>query len=118
MVFALAACSSSSEPAAEPEGPAEGGEAAEETADMPRIGILQFAPHASLDNCYKGIVEGLADAGYVDGDTCTIDFVNGMGEGETNSMAAQKFVTDGCDVIVAIATPAATAAYAQQELDW
>ena len=112
MVFSLAACSSSSVPAAEPEGPAEGGEAAEETADMPRIGILQFAPHASLDNCYNGIVEGLAAAGFVDGETCTIDFVNGMGEGETNSMAAQKFVTDGCDVIVAIATPAATAAYA------
>ena len=110
MVFALAACSSSSEPAAEPEEPAENSET--ETKAMPRIGILQFAPHASLDNCYNGIVEGLAAAGYVDGDTCTIDFVNGMGEGETNSMAAQKFVTDGCDVIVAIATPAATAAYA------
>ncbi|MBR3394672.1 MAG: ABC transporter substrate-binding protein, partial [Firmicutes bacterium] len=104
MVFSLAACSSSTEPAE----PAESGEM--ETKTMARIGILQFAPHASLDNCYKGIVEGLADAGYVDGDTCTIDFVNGMGEGETNSMAAQKFVTDGCDVIVAIATPAATAA--------
>lgn len=110
MVFSLAACSSSTEPAAEPEGPAENSET--ETKAMPRIGILQFAPHASLDNCYNGIVEGLAAAGYVDGDTCTIDFVNGMGEGETNSMAAQKFVTDGCDVIVAIATPAATAAYA------
>ena len=110
MVFSLAACSSSTEPAAEPEEPAENSET--EPKAMPRIGILQFAPHASLDNCYNGIVEGLAAAGYVDGDTCTIDFVNGMGEGETNSMAAQKFVTDGCDVIVAIATPAATAAYA------
>ena len=93
MVFSLAACSSSTEPAAEPEGPAENSET--ETKAMPRIGILQFAPHASLDNCYNGIVEGLAAAGFVDGETCTIDFVNGMGEGETNSMAAQKFVTDG-----------------------
>ncbi|MBP5749540.1 MAG: ABC transporter substrate-binding protein, partial [Firmicutes bacterium] len=105
MILSLAACSGgSSEPAA----PADGGEAAEPV----RIGILQFAPHASLDNCYNGIVEGLKEAGFVDGETCTIDFVNGMGEGETNSMAAQKFVTDGCDVIIAIATPAATAAYA------
>ena len=107
MILSMAACSSgSNEPAPQPE---QGGE---ETAEPVRIGILQFAPHASLDNCYNGIIEGLKDAGFVDGETCTIDFVNGMGEGETNSMAAQKFVTDGCDVIIAIATPSATAAYA------
>ncbi len=105
MILSLAACSGgSNEPAAEP---AESGE-----TESVRIGILQFAPHASLDNCYNGIIEGLKEAGFVDGETCTIDFVNGMGEGETNSMAAQKFVTDGCDVIIAIATPSATAAYA------
>ena len=107
MILSMAACSSgSNEPAPQSE---QGGE---ETAEDVRIGILQFAPHASLDNCYNGIIEGLKDAGFVDGETCTIDFVNGMGEGETNSMAAQKFVTDGCDVIIAIATPSATAAYA------
>ncbi|MBO4881435.1 MAG: ABC transporter substrate-binding protein, partial [Firmicutes bacterium] len=107
MILSMAACSSgSNEPAQQPE---QGGE---ETAETVRIGILQFAPHASLDNCYIGIIEGLKEAGFVDGETCTIDFVNGMGEGETNSMAAQKFVTDGCDVIIAIATPSATAAYA------
>ena len=102
MVFSLAACSSGG---TEPQG---GGETEKEV----RIGILQFAPHASLDNCYNGIIEGLKEAGFADGETCTIDFVNGMGEGETNSMAAQKFVTDGCDIIIAIATPSATAAYA------
>ena len=107
MILSMAACSSgSNEPAQQPE---QGGE---ETTETVRIGILQFAPHASLDNCYNGIIEGLKEAGFVDGETCTIDFVNGMGEGETNSMAAQKFVTDGCDVIIAIATPSATAAYA------
>ena len=96
MILSMAACSSgSNEPAPQSE---QGGE---ETAETVRIGILQFAPHASLDNCYNGIIEGLKEAGFVDGETCTIDFVNGMGEGETNSMAAQKFVTDGCDVIIA-----------------
>ena len=105
MVFSLAACSSGGTQPAEP---AESGEAGETV----RIGILQYAPHASLDNCYNGIVEGLKEAGFVDGETCTIDFVNGMGEGETNNMAAQKFVTDGCDVIIAIATPSAMSAYA------
>ena len=28
-------------------------------ANFVKIGILQFAPHASLDNCYEGIIEGL-----------------------------------------------------------
>ena len=93
----------------EPQNPQDPQSGANETV---QIGILQFAPHASLDNCYNGIVEGLRQAGFVDGQTCTIHYVNGMGEGETNSMAAQKFVTDGCDVIIAIATPSATAAYA------
>ena len=27
------------------------------------IGIIQYAPHPSLDNCYTGFVEGLEEAG-------------------------------------------------------
>ncbi len=78
-----------------------------------RIGILQFAPHASLDNCCKGILDALKEAGFSDGENgCTIEFVNGNGEMETNSLAAQGFVTKKADIIIAIATPSANAAYA------
>ncbi|MDD2295315.1 MAG: ABC transporter substrate-binding protein [Eubacteriales bacterium] len=80
--------------------------------DLPKIGILQFAPHASLDNCYNGIVQGLAEAGFKDGETCTIEFVNGQGESETNALAAANFVNNGMDIIIAIATPSAMPAYA------
>ena len=80
--------------------------------DLPKIGILQFAPHASLDNCYEGIVQGLAEAGFIDGETCIIEYVNGQGEGETNSLAAANFVNGGFDIIIAIATPSAMPAYA------
>lgn len=76
-----------------------------------KIGILQYAPHASLDDCYKGIVEGLKAEGYVDGENCVINFVNGQGETETNNLAAANFVSEGDDIIIAIATPAATACY-------
>lgn len=76
-----------------------------------KIGILQYATHASLDDCYKGIVEGLKEQGYVDGENCTIDFVNGQGETETNNLAATNFVSEGDDIIIAIATPSATACY-------
>ena len=77
-----------------------------------RIGILQYAPHASLDNCYKGILEGLEAEGFVDGDNCVIEYVNGQGESETNSLAASNFVSERCDIIIAIATPSAATCYA------
>ena len=76
-----------------------------------KIGILQYATHASLDDCYKGIVEGLKEQGYEDGKNCTIDFVNGQGETETNNLAATNFVSEGDDIIIALATPSATACY-------
>jgi len=77
-----------------------------------KVGILQYAPHPSLDNCYKGIVEGLAEAGYVDGKNIKIDFQNGNGEKDTNNLIASNFVTEKYDLIIAIATPSAMSAYA------
>ena len=70
------------------------------------------APHASLDNCYEGIIEGLKNTGFIDGISATIEFVNGMGEIETNNLAAASFVSKNYDMIIAIATPSAVAAYA------
>lgn len=35
------------------------------------VGIGQFAEHGSLDNCRTGFVEGLAEAGLVEGDNLT-----------------------------------------------
>ena len=32
-----------------------------------KIGIIQFAEHGSLDNCREGFIEGLAEAGFVEG---------------------------------------------------
>lgn len=86
--------------------------AAAQELDKVKIGILQFAPHASLDNCYEGILQGLENKGFVDGISAEIDFVNGMGEIETNNLAAAGFVSKKYDMIIAIATPSAVAAYA------
>ena len=86
--------------------------AAAQELDKVKIGILQFAPHASLDNCYEGILQGLENKGFVDGISAEIEFVNGMGEIETNNLAAAGFVSKQYDMIIAIATPSAVAAYA------
>ena len=74
-----------------------------------RIGILQLTEHPSLDTIRESIIEGLADEGYVDGENITIDYKNGQNDMTNMKTIAQAFVADKCDVIVAIATPAAQA---------
>lgn len=108
LVFSLAACGATTPAASEAP---DGSSVPSQNADV-KIGILQFATHASLFNCYTGILEGLKNEGFIDGETCTIDYVDGQGEGETNSLAAANFVSRGYDIIIAIATPAATTSYA------
>lgn len=74
-----------------------------------KIGIIQLVEHAALDASCKGFVDGLAAAGYVDGQNITIDFQNAQGEQANCQTIAQKFVNDRDDLILAIATPAAQA---------
>ena len=109
LALSLGACAKTA-PAASGS-PAASAEASPAASDV-KIGILQYATHASLYDCYTGIVEGLKNEGYENGKTCTIDYVDGQGETETNSLAASNFVTKGYDIIIAIATPAATTCYA------
>ena len=80
------------------------------TPRMPRVGILQLVEHDALDASYKGFVDALAEAGYVDGTNISIDYQNAQGEQANCQTIAQKFVNDRCDLILAIATPAAQAA--------
>lgn len=79
------------------------------TSDKVKVGVIQFAAHPSLDNCYEGIKEGLVDAYGEDG--VDIDLQNGQGDSATCDSIAANFVSKGYDVIYAIATPAALSAY-------
>jgi len=109
LVLSLAACGGGSTATASPSPSASASASPEKTV---KIGILQYATHPSLDNCCTGIVQGLADAGYVDGQNgVTIDIQNGDGVNETNALIASNFVSGQYDLIIAIATPAAMAAY-------
>ena len=74
-----------------------------------KVGILQLMEHPSLNTIRESIIEGLADAGYVDGENMVIDYQNGQNDMTIMKTAAQTFVANGCDVIIAIATPAAQA---------
>jgi putative ABC transport system substrate-binding protein len=74
-----------------------------------RIGVIQLVEHVALDASYQGFVDGLKAAGYVDGQNVKFDFQNAQGEQANCVTIAQKFVNDKCDIILAIATPAAQA---------
>ena len=74
-----------------------------------KIGILQLVSHAALDGAYEGFVDGLAEAGYKDGENITIDYQNAQGEQANCNTIASKLVNDKSDLILAIATPAAQA---------
>lgn len=75
------------------------------------IGISQFAEHGSLDNCKEGFIEGLKEAGYVEGENLKIKFANANADMATASQIADGFVADKVDLICAIATPSAQQAY-------
>ena len=75
------------------------------------IGISQFAEHGSLDNCKEGFLAGLAEAGIVEGQNLTIQFDNAQADTGTAATIADNFVSQKVDMICAIATPSAMAAY-------
>lgn len=74
-----------------------------------KIGVIQLLEHAALDANYKGFVDGLAEAGYVDGQNIKIDYQNAQGEQANCVTIAEKLINDKDDLIFAIATPAAQA---------
>ena len=75
------------------------------------IGISQIAPHGSLDNCREGFIAGLASEGFVEGENLKIDYKNAEGESSNATMISETFVSKKYDLIGAIATPTAMAAY-------
>lgn len=75
------------------------------------IGIGQFAEHGSLDNCREGFLKGLADEGIVEGENLTVEYDNANADGSIATQIMQSYVGKKVDLIAAIATPIAQAAY-------
>lgn len=76
------------------------------------IGIGQFAEHGSLDNCREGFLKGLAEEGIVEGQNLTVEYDNANTDGSIATQIMQSYVGKKVDLIAAIATPMAQAAYA------
>lgn len=104
LTLSLAACGKT-------EQPADPGE----TAKVYKIGISQYGEHASLDNCREGFLEGLKQAGLVEGTDFTVDYQNAGFDNNVAIQIGQSFSTADVDLMVGIATPSATACYAAAE---
>jgi putative ABC transport system substrate-binding protein len=79
------------------------------------IGISQYGEHASLDNCRTGFLQGLEEAGLVEGVDYTIEYQNAGFDDNIATQIGATFSAMGVDLMAAIATPSATACFAAAE---
>lgn len=70
-----------------------------------KIGVLQLTEHAALDAANEGFVSALDESGI----SYTIDQQNAQNDQSACQTIATTLVNEGCDLILAIATPAAQA---------
>ena len=98
----LIGCSNSTDTAMTDEGAATD---AEKPAKS--LAITQIVEHPSLDEMRRGIIDELADNGYVEGQNLTVNFQSAQGNTATAGQIAKQFAGDNPDAIVAISTPSA-----------
>lgn len=116
MVLALAACSStggaasgSAAPAASGSGAASGSAAPAGDGQTYKIGICQLVQHEALDAANQGFQDALTEKL---GDAVKFDDQNASGDSANCSTIVNSFVSDGDDLILAIATSPLQAAAA------
>lgn len=71
-----------------------------------KIGIVQYMDHVSLEAARKGFEDQMNESGL----NVEMEYKNANGDAALTTQIPQKFVGDGCDLIYAIATPAAQGA--------
>ncbi len=85
-------------------------DAANTSGEVINIGVIQYTQHASLDESYRGFVDELAEAGYVDDENIKINFQNASGDVSNCQSICNLFANNDTDLVLAIATPAAQSA--------
>ena len=76
-----------------------------------KIGISQYGEHASLDNCREGFLEGLRQAGLVEGENLKVLYENAHFDDDMTTQIGETFSAANVDLMVGIATNSAVACY-------
>jgi len=71
-----------------------------------KIGITQIVEHRALNAVRQGIIDVLAEAGYVEGENVEYILGNAQGDFSVAMSIAQNFLAQGVDLVVSISTPA------------
>lgn len=93
-LLALAACGESSN-------------TSEENDGTKTVGVLQLVEHGSLNAAYEGFKEGLAEAGYTEGENLTIEYQNAQNSQDNLKSMSERLVNASPDLLLGIVTPAA-----------
>nr|WP_297871048.1 ABC transporter substrate-binding protein [uncultured Oscillibacter sp.] len=115
LTLALTACGGKDSGGSGTSAPSNGSGSSGEDAPHYTIGISQYGEHGSLDNCRIGFLQGLAEAGIVEGENLTVDYQNAGFDDSIATQIGQSFSASGVDLMVAVATPSATACFAAAE---
>ncbi|MFP4548450.1 MAG: ABC transporter substrate-binding protein [Fidelibacterota bacterium] len=71
----------------------------------PVISLFQFASRQTVDDAARGVLDGLKEAGYVDGENCEITIKNAQNDFSTAQLIAQKLANSNSDIIITLTTP-------------
>ncbi len=74
------------------------------------IGFSQIVDHPALNAVRQGVLDELGRAGYIEGENLRVLVGNAQGDFSVAISIAQSFMSQGVDLVVAIATPTAQAA--------
>ena len=77
-----------------------------------KVSIITMVDTPQLLEVRDGVLEGLKNHGYVDGQNLKIDFKSAQGNFGTAQQIVRQFIGDSPDVIVTITTPTSQAAVA------
>lgn len=103
----LSACGGTAEP--EASAPASDDPTASAEAQVFEIGVVNYVSHPALDAVQQGFIDGLSEAGYVDGEKVTLDLQNAQADQATLTAIANQFAQADMDLVLAIATPSGQA---------
>ena len=68
------------------------------------IGVMQYSEAESLSDCYKGFIDGLAEAGYKNEVNIKIAYKTAAGDASTAATIANYLVNYNCDLICSLTT--------------